>query len=123
MINKPNKISNICHFAFLAFLVFTGCNSNSNKIVETENETAKCMIGKWSKEIKDQSLVTYEFTPDFHFTAEGFDSKGVSHQIRGNWTIKDVGYIRAVSGSRVFRFKLTNCDRLVLKGRTVYIKE
>ena len=117
----------------ISFLAFVGCASNSNKIVETEKETAECLIGKWKPEDPNQQpYITYEFNADIvgnkienrHFTVKGVDNKGESREDGGNWDIKSPRIIRANLGfGSGISIELTNCNRFVARGKRIYIKQ
>lgn len=118
-------------------IILIGCKNsstkNSNKVVETYRETAECLIGEWETEDKSEKNMHFKFSASINgdevnnrnFTVEAYDKNGsVLHQALGSWKIEKVGQVRAeINGGAIgFSIKLTNCNRFVVRGRTVYIK-
>lgn len=107
----------------------------SDKIIETLDETIECIIGTWESEkidgdgysvFKFKGVIRENRLENNIFTVEKYDKDGyILNSDSGTWDTEGVGMIRAsLGGTPVgFSIKFTNCNRMVIRGRTVYIKK
>ena len=141
----------------LSYLLI-GCNDSSknnireasNKIIETESETAECIIGEWIPETNDPKniVVSYQFlgeiakTKDhkysgrfkiFYYKQKWVrESQNAMNRVttdeiiekEGKWYVKNPGEVIAKSGrAGITKIKLINCSRLVAREEYIFLKK
>ncbi len=125
------------------FLIYTlmACNndsvSNSDKEVETIQQTSECILGEWEQEDKVfeegvTARITF-FDPNSvdntsnsgNFKIQGYDKNNEIKKdktLEGSWNIDDIGRLTLRINSNVWDVKLIKCGRMVLQKNQIYIK-
>lgn len=119
------KTTNILIMSILYAFFSLGCHVDNARVVETKKETTECVVGKWMPENQDKELNTLEFNAS---NIEGGEtgtvtlSGGVKGS-NGTWKYERIGEIKISTPSSELNFKLLNCNRGILDGLTIYVKE
>jgi hypothetical protein len=122
---KMKKTTNILIMSIFYVVFLPGCHVDNASVVETKKETTECVVGKWMPENQDKELNILEFNAaniEGGETGTVILSGGVEGS-NGTWQYQSIGEIKISTPSSELNFKLLNCNRGILDGLTIYVKE
>ena len=116
---------NLLTALLLAASFLAGCNAENAKVVETKSQTTNCVVGVWMPEDQDEQLNTLEFHAANMEEGENgnVNLTGGVEQANGTWQYRGIGEIEISTAGSASNFKLLNCEKGILDGLTIYVKE